>query len=337
MHQLVMPDALPRRGVDTDDRLCVEVVARPVSAVHVVCRRRRRHVDVAQLRVGREERPDRCVTGELPGAVGPGLRPCPPSLWNGMEHPAKFARPDVERADVATNVLLRDERVGHRLPHHDDVTHDGRRAPPTVARPFLQAGPEAHAPVVAEGRNLLAGRRVERVQPLAPVRDQPALAPVGPVRDATVAGAAVAGGRLVVGALHPDRFAGRRVPRLDQTDRVRRVHHTVDHQGRRPVRIGVAQVGDDVQNRLIDGGPRPGDAQLIDIVRINLIERRVLCRAVVGAMGAPLSVGRAGLGGGGQRGDRQNADRQDQHDRQSMMRPHLVLPSSRVAPRDSRL
>ncbi len=325
MHQLVVPDPLPRGRVDTDDRLRVEVVARPVPAVHVVRRRRRRHVYVAQLRVGREKRPDGGVPGELPGAVGPGFRSRVARLRNGVEHPAELARPDVERADIATNVLLRDEGVGHRLAHHDDVAHDGRCAPPAIARPLLQPRSQTDPPVVAEGRDLLSGRRIERIEPLTPVRDEPPLAPVGPVRDAAVAGAAITGRRLVVWPLHPDRVARRRVPRLYQADRVRRVEHAADHQRRRPVRVRVAQVGNHVQDRLIHGGPRPGDAQLIDVVRMDLIERRVLRGAVVGAVEAPFPVRRAGLGGDGRRDGRHGGDRQDQRGRQSMARPHFVL------------
>ena len=265
------------------------------------------------------------MPGELPGTVSPGLGARFAFLGDGVKHPAQFTRPDIERADVAPDVLLRDEGVAHRLSDHDDVPHDGRCASPAVACSLLQAGQEAHAPVVAKARNLLAGGRIERVQPLAPVRYQPPLVAVRPVSDAAVAGAAIAGGSLLVGTLHPDRLASRRVPCLDQADGVRRVEDAVDHQWGCPVGVAIAQIRDHIEDRLIDGRPRPRDAQLIDVAGIDLIERRVLGCAVVGAKHMPFAIHRPLLGGGGQ-GHRQCGDADEQPGGKISLQLHIVPP-----------
>ena len=300
-----MPDALARFHVDADDGLREEVVAGPVPAVHVVGGRRGRHVDVAELLVGGEERPDRRVAAELPGAVTPGLRAVLARLRNGVEDPLELAGADIEGAHVAADVLLGVEGVAHRLAHHDRVADDGRRAAPAVARALGQTGLQVDPPVVAEIAERLAGGGIERVQPFAAVGDDAPLGPVGPEGDAAVPRPAEAGRRLLERLLHPDGLAGRRIPGLDQADRVRRVDDAVDHQRRRAVRVAVAEVRDDVEDRLVDRRAGPGDLQLVHVAGIDLIERRVLRCAEVGGVSTPLPVdrpvlGERGRGGAGQ-------------------------------------
>ena len=83
-------------------------------------------------------------------------------------------------------------------------------------------------------------------------------APSRPEGDAAVPRPAEAGRALLERLLDPDRLAGCRIPRLDQADRVRRVDDAVDHQRRRAVGVVVAEVRDDVEDRLVDRrtGPR---------------------------------------------------------------------------------
>ena len=313
MHELVVPDALARLDVDADDRLREQVVARPVPAVHVVGGRGGRHVDVAELLVGREERPDGRVPAVLPRAVAPGVGAVFARLRDGVKDPLQLPGAHVERAHVAADVLLREERVAHRLAHDDRVAHDGRSAAPAVACSLGQARLQIHPSVVAEVAKRLTGGGIERVQPLAPVGDDAPLGPVGPEGDAAVPRPPEAGRPLLERLLHPDGLAGRRIPRFDQADGVRRVDDAVDHQRRRAVGVVVAEIRNDVENRLVDRGAGPRDLQLIHVAGIDLVERRVLRRADVGRIGAPLPVDRALLGERGGDGAGQDEDERTDH------------------------
>ena len=313
MDELVVPDALAGLDVDAHDRLREEVVARPVPAVHVVGGRGGRHVDVAELLVGREQRPDRRVAAVLPRAVAPRVGAVLARLRDGVEDPLQLPGADVERAHVAADVLLGEERVAHRLAHHDGVADDGRGAAPAVARALGEAGLQIDPPVVAEVAVGLAGGGIERVEPLSPVGDDAPLGAVGPEGDAAVPRAAEAGRPFIERLLHPDRLAGRRIPRLDEADRVRRVDDAVDHQRRRAVGVVVAEIRNDVENRLVDRGAGPRDLQLIHVAGIDLVERRVLRRADVGRIGAPLPVDRALLGERGGDGAGQDEDERTDH------------------------
>ena len=140
-------------------------------------------------------------------------------------------------------------------------------------------------------------------------------------------GSAEARRPLLERLLHPDRLAGRRIPGLDQADRVRRVGDAVDHQRRRAVGVVVAEIRNHVEDRLVDRRARPGDLQLIHVAGIDLVERRVLRRAVVGGVGAPLPVDRPLLGERGRDGAGQDENERTGHgaDRNIAIAHHRFL------------
>ena len=91
----------------------------------------------------------------------------------------------------------------------------------------------------------------------------------------------------------PQRLAGRRVDRHDVAGGAGRdVEDTVDRERRRLI------VVDGLRPEVV-GLPAPGDLQVADVVRGDLIERGVPRAAGVAAVVAPLAIGGAGLSSGG--------------------------------------
>jgi hypothetical protein len=95
--------------------------------------------------------------------------------------------------------------------------------------------------------------------------------------------------------LHPNRFAGRRIKSFDHADAIRGVKHAVDQQRRRTEQIGETQTRllflELVRNRR----PPPHDAQALDVVPIDSVERRILRASLVAAMIRPLAACRSSL------------------------------------------
>src|SRR5688500_18839440 len=101
--------------------------------------------------------------------------------------------------------------------------------------------------------------------------------------------------RTFVGPIRPQGFAGRGVCRDNVSPGTgSEIEHAVDHQRRR---LG----GDRFSScSVVVETPRPGDLQVLYVVPVDLIQRRIASSAVVAAVGAPLSHGAGGgrcLGG----------------------------------------
>ena len=110
MDELLMPDALAGSRIEAHEAAREQVVAGPMAAVEVAGRRLDRQIDVAELFVGGERRPDRRVAGIRPRIVQPRVVAELARLRNGVEGPQPLARADVEAADVALGVFLRSRR-----------------------------------------------------------------------------------------------------------------------------------------------------------------------------------------------------------------------------------
>ena len=142
-------------------------------------------------------------------------------------------------------------------------------------------------PNVGMGR---PGLRVERDQLIAR-RDQEkprvALA-VGPVGEPAILRPRGAIAALAfVEAVHPERLAGGRVDGDDVAPRAGgEVQHAADHQ-RRDFPVVVGRRAEVV--RL----PPPDDLELLDVLRVDLVERRVLGVARIAAVVAPFALRRA--------------------------------------------
>ena len=138
--------------------------------------------------------------------------------------------------------------------------------------------------------NRNAGLGVERNQMIAGRDRQDALVAfaVGPVRDAAARSLARRhfAALAFVHSPHPQLFARLRIDGDDRAAHPRlRVHHAVHHQ-RRHLHVVVGTRAEVV------GLEPPGDAQVLGVVFVDLIERRVLRAARLAGVRAPFTVRR---------------------------------------------
>ena len=217
-------------------------------------------------------------------------------VWNVH---SRLPRADVEAADVALGVFLRARRraADHGGAEDDHVPHDdGRRcrADDAVAgRRLIEILIQIDDAVLAERRIGQAGLGVERHELIAARhQDDARLFAVGPVFDAADdAARRPIAARPFVEPVAPQRFPGGGVDGDDVgTESRGRVEHAADHQ-RRGLHVVLRPRAEVLRF------PPPRDPQVLHVVAVDLIERRVLAAAEVGAPVRPLAVGDAGLAG----------------------------------------
>ena len=316
--RLEVPDPLPGLGVDGDDALGEEVVAEAMAAVVVAGRRAGRQIDVAELVVGAQRRPDVGVARVAPRLVQPGIGAEVVGLRDGAEHPPHVAGARVDPLDPAGRCLPADDEVRDdgRRDHH--VAGDDRRrghahqvAALVVGGAPLRSRDVLHQidpAVVAEVADGVAGAGVDRdeVRLARAPEDAGVLVAIAPVRQtARTVGVRRVASLVGLRIVHPERLAGAGIDRRRLVQRGGQVEHAVDHQRRRlqaadgdgPVVLPSGQrLEVDVA---VDGLPAPGDAQILEVARVDLIQRGVLGAAVVAGVAAPLAVDGAVLRGGG--------------------------------------
>ena len=352
-----MPEPLAGAGVDGDEALREQVVARPVPAVVVVGRGRQRQVDDAQLLVAGGVGPHVGVAAVLPrravvdGVGPPRLHPELVLAGDGVKRPHVLAGPHVVAADVAARRLLVGGALGggdvldERADDDDVVDDDGGRVPVEVGEGAQQPLAQVDLAGLAEPGVALAGAGVERHELRAQGRDHAALLAVGPPGDAP----RLPHPHAVAGAGVPDDLAGGRLEGRDGAQPGAEVQQAARHQGGRLRGDGAAgglAVPDGVGNHRLP----PCDLEAGHGLGVDLVEGQVLGAGLVRRVGRPLDR----LTGGGERrrgqGHRSRQDRRrDLHATIRPLRhccppgigaslPHLPAPaarggSARVAPR----
>ena len=281
--RLVVPDVLAGVGAERDDRRQEQVVAAAGAPQVAVPGRAVADADVEQVefRVVDDRVPDRAAAASRPPLAGPGLGGHPHRLvleavrrvaGHGVEAPGALAGLRVVGVDVAAHAVL-----GAAVADDHLALRDSRRSGDRVHRvlghrhrgpgEFSGLGVDGdQAPVEGGGDHLAAVQR-------------------GAAVDRVAAGLHRDGARhlRVVG---PQRFAGDGVHRVDHVPGAGRVHDAVDDQRRRfeaPLRV-----------RLLD----PGDAELVDVAVVDLVEHAVALLLVGAAVGQPV----AGTAGGADQG-----------------------------------
>ena len=163
MTRLKVPDALAGIGVERQQRIGEQIVAEAVRAVEIGRRAAGGRVHDAALLVHRHARPVVRRPAVRPGVFRPGVVAEFARMRNGVEAPAELAGAHVVGAYVARrggqslgrppaddqHVLIDDARGGqhHRL----------------LRRIASEIAAQIDAAVAAEGRDRLAGSRVQRV------------------------------------------------------------------------------------------------------------------------------------------------------------------------------
>ena len=303
MHVLEVPFPLARFEIDADQRIPEQIVAGPVAAIDVLGGIFDRQIDEAEVLVDRNLRPHAGIAVDGPRLVLPGVVAELAGTRNRVERPEQLAGLHVERADEPFRVVVRDDRHPflERRPDDDHVLDDGgRRVQPDftgfeidrLALAEHRALLQIDDAVLAERRNHGAVLRIELDQAVARRHVQDALVAlaVGPVGDAA-AGELPRRDRRAVAltvAVRPDQLARFAVERDDRPPRSRRrVEHASDRE-RRPFELELGTRAEVV------GLEPPGDLQLVEVRRVDLIERRVLRPVHVGGVMRPVAVFGAG-------------------------------------------
>ena len=222
-----------------------------------------------------------------PTQVGPAIVPALIArvLRDGVEHPLHLAGLRVDREDVPAGYVALAARaadVDHAVVHlrraGEPVAHADRRGDLRIA--FLQhVEDDVRLAVGAEGRDRLAGFRVEREQERSSRRvdhavgiDRPALA-----EDVAFARAAA---DLLGHVERPQQMAVDRVDGVDAAARIGDVCRAVDDDRRR-------LIADAVDDPVLE---QPARRQRLHVARVDLVERRVAGAGQIQVVQNPVDV-----------------------------------------------
>ena len=300
MHGLEVPAPLAGFRVESEDRLGEQALSRAVAAVPVVARGAGCRVGDAQFLVAADPGPD--VGGAGIGRFGavPGIESELARLGDDVEAPAQGSGARIVAPDHPRRVLPPRPGVGRRFTDHDRVAaHDGRRCPEVLAARHAAADVEhVGAPAVAEVRVEGAGVRVEGGQPAVAGEEEPPPLSLTPGHAAADGAAAHVPWLLVLERIvGPQNLAAGGVERgrgqagRDQHPSVAHHRRVLEHEGRNDALVAG---GDPVVDRL----PAPGDLELMHVVAVDLVERRVLAAPAVSGVVVPLAGGLCFCGAG---------------------------------------
>ena len=243
MDQLEMPDTFTGFCLQAHQTVAEEIVAEPVPAIHVACRRRQRQVDITEFFIGTEIGPGVNSAGIFPRPVFPSLNAELALSRNGSKRPPELPGFDVITAYVAASSFLDVRIIGNRRTDDSDVLDDERRRRKVERlRLRTKSGPKIDFAGFSKTANQFAGLQINSVQVRRANRQYPFVGSVAPIRNPT---RGRTGERLrteVCRLLHPKRPAGGRIECLDQTDAVGSVQHAIDHQRCRSEQVGELQL-----------------------------------------------------------------------------------------------
>ena len=298
VNQLIMPLALAGLDIERDHAVGEQIVAWAVGAETVAGGRFGGQIDMPQFRVSGHGRPDSSIAGNSGAVVEPGFDTDFTGLGNDVKSPQQFTGLRVKAAHVALDVVFRRRPHGNamRRTDHDHVVHDERRhggsdVDVLAALAETQALKHVDPAVVAEIRVGQAGFGIERNEEEArrDGKDAPLVAET--VVGNAPARALARGGVEPLAFLRPPQPEQLTVAGVEGRDVARGahggVHDAVDFKRREGgVELGL---GADVRRRIA-----PGELQRTDVVRVDLVERRIALGELVAVMGRPVSRGDVG-------------------------------------------
>src|ERR1700722_1955995 len=282
-----------------------------MASIIIAGRRFDGQVHESELLIDGDLRPHAGVAGVLGRTFVPGVVAGLVLQWNRVENPKALAGLHVEAAHVAFVIAhaLRRHSFAKRRTDDDRVLgYNGRRLKADLAgRQIRKDGLivvelQVHHTALAERGYDLAVLRFETNQTV-PRRyiENPLLLAVGPIGEASTGKLARSRGAALsfMLAVNPQQFAGRGIERnRGAAGSGRGVDDAVHHQ-RRPFQLELLAVADAIRLE----GPR--DFELVEIRRVDLIERTVSGAREVRRIARPFAILiNARLRGGAQRGQR---------------------------------
>ena len=294
MDQLVVPDPFTGFDIEADQTAREKIVPRPRTAPNIVGAGFDVQVNVAQFGVDRKRSPDTGVPGVVGRPIQPGVVAELARARNGVESPFSFAGHHVERQNVTLQV--RSSEAAHCGADNHGVACDHYRrgvadaSQEVAVEVQIQGFDHVDGAIDAEAWNRTAGVRIECNELETGGGEQYTVVAlsVGPVGHAPVNLARGLFESLpFIRTVDPERFASARVGRDNETPLVHgEIQDTIDHQWRglaAGLRVGQQAVG----------FPYPCDFQVIDVVRPDLVERRVAGAALIAAVCGPFAIGGA--------------------------------------------
>ena len=278
--RLEVPFAFAGPGVEAQERLGEQVGAKTASPPIVAARRARWDIEEAAVFIQRHQPPHVGVAGEPPRPVLPRVGPeRVVRLGHGVEDPPALTGVGVERLHRTRCVEPVLHAVGYPAPDDNELLEDDRRrrlvellAGHLVREPVGQQ----HLPVVAEPPDELARLRVEGVEAVAAVEEDPHVVARAPHRHAAMFEAARAGatwaGAIGFGVERPQLLAGVGIERDDARVHRRQIYDVVDHQRHR---LKAARPRPELLERQLTRLPFPGDLELVDVGQVDVVHRGV--------------------------------------------------------------
>ena len=99
-HRLKIPHALTRLGLEGDQAIGIQIIANPVGAVEIECRRARGDEHQSPLFIHTHPRPAVGGAAVFPGVLRPGLIARLARVRQGVKRPPNFAAAGVVSTDV---------------------------------------------------------------------------------------------------------------------------------------------------------------------------------------------------------------------------------------------
>ena len=307
VHQLEVPLALAGLQIDADQGVAEQIVAGPMAAVEVRRRIFDGQVYEARFFVDGDLRPNARVAVDRPRFVFPRVVAELAGLRNRVERPQELAGLHVERAHEPLRVVVRGDRcaLAHRRADDHDVLHDGGRRVHAdlagfqidlLALAFDGAELQIEDAALAEGRHERAVFRAQLDELIArrDVNHAIVALAVGPERHAASGQLPRRdGGALALAqAVRPHHLAR---PSVERDDRSPRAAGRVENAFDRERRAFELVLGPRAQ---VVGLEPPRDLELVEVARVDLVERRVARAVHVGRVVRPVAVLRRGLTGG---------------------------------------
>ncbi len=298
VHELKVPLALSGREIDAHQALGKQVGPGTFAAVVVRRRRLDRQVHEPEILVDRNLRPHADVAVDRPRVVEPRVVAELAGPGNRVERPQDLPRAHIVGAGHALGVVVGRDRhaLFHRGADEDHVLRDDGSRVETdfsgleidlLAVAEHDADLHVDDAVLAERAHGLPGLRVERDEAIsrrdvddaivafavAPVREPAARELTGRRRAARAFGVAV----------NPEQLAGGRVERdHGPAGAGGRVQHALDHQ-RRPFELVLRARAEAV------GLEAPGHLEVVEVLPVDLIERRIPAAADIARVARPLA------------------------------------------------
>ena len=230
MHGLEMPLLFAGRGIDRQQRVCIQRLTHTIAAVEIRRRGAGWHIHEATRDIDAHAGPRIRATNGLPRIYGPRVVAFLAGLRNSVKGPFHFACVHIIRANVSrrgafafTNACALNQQV-----LVDDARTGGEDK--DIANVAAKSETEVHPTGVAECRNRLSGGRIKGVQATRGGKQDPLLCAVGPVHHAAIgvhfARAAAEGVEL------PQQRAAVGAQCHNRERRRGRVHHTCDDDRR---------------------------------------------------------------------------------------------------------